>query len=222
MFPNLEELRLDWDPPRYQLVELPAVEGHWPPLRRLDLRGFSLEPGFCANFPTSLEYICVQGGKLPRIRINGPREPLHNLNTVIFNDSEWVTAQTLMIFLVQSHAPIRTIVVEQCPNVSAPVLLASLQARSRFPQSAALTELSMSHLRDLDDALVMELYTWLPQLKILNLSYSRITGCTIRMFADRRASGDLPKLDRLFVRGCEDLSSDAVAYGREKGLDVVT
>lgn len=159
---------------------------------------------------------------MPRRPINGPREPLPNLNTVIFNDSEWVTVQTLMIFLVQSPAPIRTIVIDQCPNVSASVLLVVLQARSRFPQSAALTELSISHLRDLDDAFVTELYTWLPQLKILNLSYTRITGCTIRMLADRRVSGDLHKLDRLFVRGCEDLSSDAVAYGREKGLEVVT
>lgn len=94
------------------------------------------------------------------------------------------------------------------------------------PHSAELrklTELSISQMRDVDDNYARYLYQLLPELKVLNLSYTQITGVAIRAFADARVgiSSKGPRLDRISVRGCEDVSSDAVTYGRQKGLEVI-
>ncbi|KAJ5730964.1 uncharacterized protein N7483_005472 [Penicillium malachiteum] len=92
------------------------------------------------------------------------------------------------------------------------------------PELAKLEELGITHWRDLDDTYASALRQSFTHLKILDLSSTGITGCTIRELADSRASesDQGAKIDRLVVRGCEGVSSDAVAYGRAKGLDVVT
>ena len=79
-------------------------------------------------------------------------------------------------------------------------------------------------MRGVDDVGARRIFTLLLDLKVLNLSYTQITGVTIRLFADARTSesAEGARLDRLVVRGCEGVSSDAVAYGRERGLEVIT
>lgn len=153
--------------------------------------------------------------------LNDPESRLPNLNTVIFKDAGFVTAQTLGILLHESHGPIQTVHIDQCFNVSASELKVVLAGQHLNP-NFKLSELSISHMRDVNDAFVRFLFETLPHLKVLNLSHTRITGVTIRMCADARTStSDGVKLDRVFVRGCEDVSSDAVAYGRERGLEVI-
>lgn len=92
------------------------------------------------------------------------------------------------------------------------------------PELEKMTELSVTHMRGVDDVGSRRIFTLLLDLKVLNLSYTQITGVTIRLFADARTSDSREgaKLDRLIVRGCEGVSSDAIAYGRERGLDVIT
>lgn len=221
-YPNLEELRLDWDPPRYQYEIWQTIKSPLPPLRRLDLRGLSLEDDFFTILPVSLEYLCVQGGSSSIVRMDQSIPQLPRLNTVVFRDVGWVTQDTLPLIL-SARPPIRTLHLEQCFNFDALSLL--LQAREFSVNSdiGKLTELSISHMRESNDAEIQAIAKLLLDLKVLNLSYTNITGCTVRMLADARNldTAECAKLDRLIVRGCEGLSSDAVAYGREQGLEMV-
>jgi F-box/TPR repeat protein Pof3 len=173
------------------------------------------------HLPTSLEYLRVVGGKSTPIVLDALESNLPNLNTVIFNDAGFVTGDILATLLLDTQAPIQTVHIDQCFNVSAADLKAIL-ARKHHSSNFDLSELSISHMRDVDDAFIRFLFGTAPDLKVLNLSHTRITGVTIRMCADAKASiSDGVKLDRLFVRGCEDVSSDAVAYGRERALEVI-
>ena len=63
----------------------------------------------------------------------------------------------------------------------------------------------------------------LSNLKVIHLSYTAVTGRAIKMLADARFSGDkTTHIDRIYVRGCESVSSDAVAYGRNRGVEIFT
>lgn len=75
----------------------------------------------------------------------------------------------------------------------------------------------------IDDLSVKNLSAMFPNLQILDLSQTRITGCTIRMFADaRNDESAVGKLDSLIIKGCDDVSRDAIDYGRQMGLKIVT
>lgn len=91
------------------------------------------------------------------------------------------------------------------------------------PAVKSMSELALTQCRDMDDEVTPSIVTMLPALKVLDLSATSITGVTIRLLADQRKSEstEMAKLDCLVVRGCGEVSRDAVAYGREKGLRVV-
>ena len=60
-------------------------------------------------------------------------------------------------------------------------------------------------------------------LKVVHLSYSAVTGRAIKMLADARFSGDkMAHIDRIYVKGCENVSSDAIVYGRASGVEIFT
>lgn len=221
-YPNLEELRLDWDPPRYQYQLWQAIKGPLPPLRRLHLRGLSVESDFFAFLPESLESLCIQGGSSAIMAMDPSVRQLLRLHTVILRDVGWVTRLTVAL-IVGVKAPIRTLHIEQCFNINGMDLVEGIQTGLGVSDVGKITELSISHMRDVDDVTAQSLIKQLLDLKALNLSHTDITGCTVRLFADARNldSGECARLDRLIVRGCEGVSSDAVAYGRGKGLEVV-
>ncbi|KAJ5681466.1 uncharacterized protein N7477_001406 [Penicillium maclennaniae] len=220
-YPNLEELRLDWNPPRYQQIFMQHYEGFYPPLRRLDLSGLCIERDTFVHLPTSLECLRIVGGKSTPIVLDALDNNLPNLNTVIFLDAGFVTGEILATFLIGTLAPIQTVFIDQCFNVSAADLKAILAMKHHNP-NFKLSELSISHMRDVNDAFVRYILGIAPDVKVLNVSHTRISGVTIRMCADARTTTDGVKLDRLLVGGCEDVSSDAVAYGRERELEVIT
>ena len=199
-------------------------EERLPPLRRLDLRGVTPDTLFCDELPTSIEYLRLQGGPARHTAIDPPEKTLPNLHTLIFSDTGWVTDEILTLFLLDFQPPIRVLHLDQCFNVSWYNFLLIMENEARNPELVKLTELSIAHMREANDNNARVLHKTFLDLKVLDMSYTGITGCTIRMFADARASGSagVSRLDRLLVRGCEGVSSDAVAYGREKGLEIVT
>lgn len=223
VYPNLEEIRLDWDPPRYQFHLFPRFHGPLPPLRRLELRGLSIEREFMEKMPDSLEYLCFQGGSSAGLDEIIPRKhPFPNLHTLIFRDSGWITTEIFYVFLC--HAPrLRTLHIDQCFNLSFDTIITSTCSvtESIFRN---LVDLNMASLRKVDDDKIPLVAQKMRNLKSLNLSHTNITGCTVRMLADalHHDGNDLCKLDHLNVWGCEGVSWDAFSYGRMRGLDVMT
>ncbi|KAJ5698180.1 hypothetical protein N7462_000185 [Penicillium macrosclerotiorum] len=227
-YPNLEELRLDWDPPVYKAYTFLAdgEDRNLPPLRRLELRGKTIESDFCTVLPRTIEYLHLQGGTARRpLYLDPPDGAFSKLHTLIFRDTGFITGATLSAFLIDAQPPLRTLHLDECFSLNIHDLLGLVLSQDT-PNSELekIQDLSLSHAGGVDDTVVRRIYETFRELKVLNLSYTRISGVTIRLLADARAS-DSPEraqLDRLIVRGCEGLSSDAVAYGRERGLEVIT
>ena len=200
-------------------------EGHLPPLRILDLRGAAVRHNFYSILPTSLETLRLFSGS---IQIGGNMTPgeneLPNLKTLVFNDTPWVNRATLSLFLLHSKAPLRTLHVNLCYNINSEEFINILNdPDGANPELKNLTDVGVACMLGMDDWSVGNLSAVLPNLKILDLSQTRITGCTIRMFADaRNDESAVEKLDGLIIKGCDGVSRDAVDYGRQMGLKIVT
>ncbi|KAL2003061.1 hypothetical protein VTN02DRAFT_5139 [Thermoascus thermophilus] len=236
--PNLEELRIRWDPIRRldYLFGLPLAS--YSKLRRLDLSGLRIRSR-SFGLPPSLEYLrlhhCTTDA--PATWSNGDRSEAPNLTTLILSDNDWVTMSTLL----EPHGfpillpPLRVLHLDSCPGIKGD----DLTGRITDPTFTQLTELNVSSMPGFKDTHVDLLLAHTPDLKILNVSYTAITGCSIKALADARVrqqeadsrtDGDAstvpserrPKLERLYVRGCEEVSDDAIVYGRERGIEIIT
>lgn len=194
-----------------------------PPLRHLELRGISPDTFLLAYLPTSLETLILSGGPSRPSPITRVPKTFPNLHTLIFSDTGWLSALSLWTLIIELQPPVRKLCLDQCFNLPWHALINIIDERARNPNLARLEELTITHVRTIDDVYTNVLLDAFPNLTFLDLSYTGITGCTIRTIADLRKSDSAkgPKIDRLIVRGCEGISSDAVAYGREKGLDVL-
>jgi F-box/TPR repeat protein Pof3 len=229
VYPNLEELRLLWDPARSRSYTFDPVreEGEkLPALRTLDLRGALIQPDFYSILPATLEILRLDSGSIDTINnmnfLELGENSLPNLKTLIFNDCPWVNSNILFLFLLHSKAPLETLHINFCHKVSGNDFLNMLSDPGAVSLKG-LTELGVACMADMDDINVPQLWATLPNVSVLDLSQTKITGCTIRMFADARNEGaGGVEFDALIIKGCDDVSRDAIDYGRQMGLKIVT
>lgn len=233
-FPNLEELRLLWEPARSRSYRFdPVQDGETlPPLRVLDLRGAAVQHNFYSILPSTLRTLRFYSGSIETPAAGGfggnfltPAEnKLPKMSTLVFNDTPWVNIDTLSLFLLHSKASLRTLQVSFCHNINARDFLNLLYDPQRMnPELANITELGVACMADIDDIGVGHLWATLPKLKVLDLSQTKITGCTIRMFADAQGDDQTTiKLESLIIKGCDGVSRDAIDYGRSMGINVIT
>ncbi|THC98714.1 hypothetical protein EYZ11_001777 [Aspergillus tanneri] len=215
--PNLEELRLDSNPE----VFIPYPPSFNPldfqRLKKLDLSGVFVGNEFA--LPSSLEYLRVRGGAGTEEFPFSNELPLRfpNLTTLILHDVPWVTNQTLFFFLLEAQAPLKVLHVDKCFRLLGPSL-----AQFLWEHAKELAELSVSYISHIDDAVVAMIAEKILTLKAINLSYTEITGCSIKAFADARSPRSNPaQIERICAKGCEQVSSDAVAYGRAAGIAIL-
>ncbi|PLB49609.1 hypothetical protein P170DRAFT_510138 [Aspergillus steynii IBT 23096] len=213
---NLEELRLDSNPevfvpypPAFNPLDLQR-------LKKLDLSGIFIGDEFA--LPSSLEYLRIRGGagaeEFPFS--NEPPLAFPNLHTLILSDVPWVTNRTFLYFLLEGKAPLKVLHVDKCFRLHGSTL-----AQLLCEHSQGLEELNVSHISLIDDKVVEMLAEKLLNLKVLNLTCTEITGISIKRLADIRSSeSSHSPIERVFAKGCENVSADAVAYGRANGLEI--
>ncbi|KAE8351867.1 hypothetical protein BDV28DRAFT_10935 [Aspergillus coremiiformis] len=214
---NLEELRLDSDPdvffpypPSFNPLDLPR-------LRRLDLSGIYISDDF--SLPPSLEFLRICGGAATNEFPFSNRRPIefHKLKTLMFNDVPWVSNDTMLIFFVEAKAPLEVLYVESCFRLHGTAFWDSL-----CQYASGLKELNMSHVLGVNDAFTSLIIQKMPALKTIHLSFTDISGVSIKTLANARTSGDnVLKVDRIYAKGCQKLSSDAIAYGRACGIEII-
>lgn len=188
----------------------------FPNLRHLDLSGIAFT-NEDKDFPSNLEYLRFHTGVTNRDFLMPGLNVLKNLKTLIFNDVNWLHPSTLQTILSNTGSVLSILSLDSCVNMG--LGLRDCTERGCFDH---LTELSLSRLSKVDDDLLRMLLDRVDQMKTLHLSYTAVTGRTVKMLADSRASEETksPKVERVFLKSCESVSSDAVAYGRAKGLEV--
>lgn len=171
--------------------------------------------------PPSLEYLrlrtCIIA--LGGVGSVWPFE-LPNLRTLVFDDVRGLTIEIISLLIGATKAPLQELSICDIPMSLATFdPFASLKRKGNLNE---LTKLVLSRITGVHDTVVAFLVDGMQELKVLDFSYTDITGCTIKMLADFRSEDQpgKPKIDRLVVRGCCDVSSDAVAYGRAKGIEI--
>lgn len=218
---NLEELKLDWSSSPSPLHPVTIRSDLLPRLRRLDLSDCRLG---IRQFPPSLEYLRISGGGKASFIPNEDKQ-LPHLTTLILSNAPGVADDIVLDFLDTFNSPLRVLHVDRCPGVTGGGII----DMSRRDVAKGLVEFNISYAAGVNDRVTENILFNLPNLKVLDVSYTEITGCTIKNLAEGREpprdSGDsdrsdLVKIERIYARGCEELSSDAVAYGRARGIEI--
>ena len=136
----------------------------------------------------------------------------------MFRDVPWVSNNTMLIFLVEAKAPLDVLHVDSCFRLRGTAFWHSLCQHAND-----LTELNVSHVIGINDDFSNLIVERMHKLKVIYMSYTDITGISIKTFADARASeGSVMKIERIHVKGCERVSPDAIAYGRAHGIEIIT
>ncbi|KAL5045088.1 hypothetical protein BDW71DRAFT_184799 [Aspergillus fruticulosus] len=213
---NLTELRLHSNPQVFVPYPPSFNPADFPHLKRLDISGLYIGGDF--GLPSTIE-------ALPFVTANKSEETgqlhpqpldLPNLTTLIFSDVPWVTHLTLHAFVTEAKVPLDILHVDSCFRITAASLFPILRAGSQ------LHTLNVAHIMGIEDSTVAVLVDGLRTLKVLNLSYTEVTGVTIKALVDTQTAEDKASVECVYVKGCERISSDAIEYGRSKGLVVVT
>jgi F-box/TPR repeat protein Pof3 len=183
----------------------------------LDLSGIYIGDDF--GIPPSIEYLRISGGAAAAEFPFSNHLPVEfpKLRTLIFSDVPWVTNNTLLVFLVDAKAPLKVLHVDSCFRLHGAPLTHHLCEHSN-----KLTELNISHIIGINDSVTSRIVEDMPNLRVINLSHTDITGISIKALTDAQPSDDSPmKIERIYVKGCENVSSDAVAYGRSSGIEII-
>ncbi|PWY94026.1 F-box domain protein [Aspergillus sclerotioniger CBS 115572] len=216
--PNLEEIRLDSYPRVWAPYYLSFDPIQFPRLRRLDLKGVYIG---LFSLPPSLEHLSIHAGAAPtgnEFPFHGEYPPhLPNLHTLRFRDLLWVTFYTLHSIIVDAKAPLRSLMLDRCPALMPEKLHFVL-----VENSINLTELGVSQLPGLNDTTVKSFVESMSNLTALDISGTDVTGRSLKMLADARSSdSDLPQIEHLYVRNCDNVPLEAITYARSHGLKVI-
>jgi len=193
------------------------VSKDFPRLRRLDISGHSFSNAD-GHFPSDLEYLRIHACVADIDVDSFPGPHLANLKTLVLSDVNWLHARNLKQLISNTDGSLRALWLDSCMWVGNEL---NEIMQDYFDN---ITELSLSRVPKVGDTLVDHVVTFMPDLKVLYLSYTDISGRAIKMLADARMTGDekRTRIDRLYVKGCEGVSSDAVAYGRARGIEIFT
>ena len=216
---------MDWPDPRVPIF-FRLFESMFPRLRVLDISALFL-PSRTQRFPPTLEKIRlhrVGSGSEGVVLHQDPTSKFPKLRSLILSENRWVTIHSLRRLLEDSGAPLQVLHVDNCEKLVGNWIPSLLKGVGNFDQ---LVDLNVSYVPGIDDSVVSSLVDGMQNLKVLDLSGTRITGCMIKRLADLRQqdNGDnnkQPKIEWLGVKDCQDVSPDAVAYGRQKGMEVVS
>lgn len=213
---NLEGLRLIWSPDTYQTYPVDLNPMGLPRLRRLEISGMDFHH---LELPSSVEYFRVHGGTSQSSRPFGASSTsLQRLSTLILIDVAWAKLSTLQVLLRDGEVPLQVLHLDCCFGLTGPELV-------EFSQTGkldSLTELNVQNMAGVDDRIVETLTSRMPDLKVLNLSATGVTGVTIKKLVEARASPgpNTIKISRVYVKNCEEVSWDAITYGRARGIEI--
>jgi F-box/TPR repeat protein Pof3 len=168
------------------------------------------------ELPQSLEYISLsQCRASQRHMFSSAVEAttLPNLKTAILNGSNVPSYEFLFGLLTNLKAPLAHLDVEGCPNI----WKEGLQRLMLEGHLSTLTDLNIAGLAGIDDSLTPVIIDNMPNLKVLDLSRTHITGITLKDLAD----SEKVKIEKFSAKNCATpLSLDAVEYALRRGIRI--
>ena len=189
----------------------------FPNLRRLDISRFAVGRRF--SLPPSLVELrfrqCIINEDCDLVRLDAPNLVLPELRYLILSDTP-VELWTVRKF-IGATPRLDILHIDDCLDT----VFYRKTHWLNFGSYRNLVELDISGTECVTDAYVRRLVIGLTRLKILDLSFTRISPKTMKMLADHRGMCDnYPSLDRLHVRGCRHVSFYWCEYAQSKGIEV--
>ena len=223
--PNLEELRVRWVSSQSDFLPFTLSAAGLPNLRRLTISCMVLTES-SMDLPPNLEYI-----RLDRCLTQPDQWPplkLPNLHSIILEDSPWVAEFTLRTLLDASGRALRYLHIGGCCDILIDMVL---EALIQTTASKELRELGLAYVDGFADPHVFTILSNMPELRVLHIPCSDVTDCAIKAIAEARLASlknlgsfqqqRMPNIEQVDIRGCENLSSDAVDYGRTQGIEII-
>ncbi|KAK2756097.1 hypothetical protein FQN54_005504 [Arachnomyces sp. PD_36] len=215
--PELEELCLidilpqGMSSPRFSLSSLSSFRSLH--LGGIDTLAFPI-------LPSSLEQLYISGSTkaitqyFPYVETSSGFTKLPNLKSLTLTKTKFVDLEFLESMFEETEMELTFL-----------DLSGSLKIDGRDVGKLMLTkhlesveELNISYVANVTDVLSSMIIEHMPNLKVLNVNQTQITGLFVKDLVD---SEDVP-LERLFTEKCGNLGADAIAYARARGVDVVS
>jgi F-box/TPR repeat protein Pof3 len=227
--PNLEELSLHWKSSYLHRYPFSLTAAGLPKLRRLHLTHMDVTPGMV--FPPTLEYLRFDGCTLSPFFDKDPPLKLPNLHSLIIEASYLVDLYPLRTLLsYTSEEALRYLHVDS-DVAEDPILETVIEATA----TKGLREFSVAYMSDFTDSHVRTILNSMPELKVLRAPYTDVTDCSIRAIVEARLASleeieggnpdssqkRRPNIELVDIRFCNNLSSDAVVYGRARGIEII-
>lgn len=176
-------------------------------LSNMGLRGFpelppsleELEVSFCAIGITNEPSIFT---KLP------------NLKTLTITTRSFVSLRFLTDMFKWTEMKLTNLNLRGCPKLDGGDISQLIQ--TGYLES--IEEFNISCLANVTDNLAPVIIKHMPNLRVLNLNMTQITGLFVKDLVDASS----PSIERLLVEECGNLSPDAIKYARGKGIEVVS
>lgn len=132
------------------------------------------------------------------------------LESAWIEDCSAVTPALLRVLVSRNKATLKRLCLRWCPNIYRehiePLMLKGLLE--------GVTTLSLRAILDVDDSLTPVIIETMPNLKVLDLHDTKITGYTLKQLADAKS----PRLETFHV---PRVSLDAIEYARSRNIKVL-
>ncbi|EED12654.1 Leucine Rich Repeat domain protein [Talaromyces stipitatus ATCC 10500] len=218
VIPKLEELRLgaafEREQPESRL-QLCLDDICHPNLRLIHLSNITLYGTWAC--PDTVEHLCIiDCAKHPARSTNAPLR-LTELKTLVLHRLDWLDHDNLALILEHNGGSLETLQIEQCDNFYANDILNVALANPMAVKNVKKLHLHGMRLYQLDNAALFPLLDLMPHLEELHIPNTSVTGTLIRRILENR----MVPIELLNLRGCSEVSPEAVEYGRAGGLKII-
>ncbi|EEA18762.1 hypothetical protein TMatcc_010696 [Talaromyces marneffei ATCC 18224] len=210
--PNLQELRLSANEGENIRVCFDGICHH--NLRTVQLSRISLYGTW--KCPDTVEHLyLIDCNMLPSSDISMPQALLY-LRTLVLRGMDF-SKFGIPDILSLTTGTLETLQIENCDNVNV-ADLSLLTTNDNVVKNLRELHLCGMGFYDLENSVVLAMLALMPQLKELHIPHSKVTGTLIRRIVETAGANRIKILN---LKGCSDVSPEAVDYGRAHGLKII-
>ncbi|CRG91555.1 F-box/TPR repeat protein pof3 [Talaromyces islandicus] len=153
---------------------------------------------------------------------------LPNLKSLVLNQIDWIDATHILRILENNHGTLENLQIVLCDKFTVTGLYQLVTSVPDAIQNLKSLHVYGMGLYNLGDTVLLQLLEKTPLLKELHVPHTQVTGSLIKRIIQLR---DLPQgdntekslsgVDVLNLRGCVDVSYEALEWGRLNGLKIL-
>jgi F-box/TPR repeat protein Pof3 len=213
--PKLQELRLTASEGAHPDTRIRVCSDDicHPNLRVMQLSRIALYGTW--SCPTNIEHLHIFDCNISAREISVP-PVLPNLKSLVLQHVDCLDF-ALSDILPHTTGTLEILHIMDCDNFKVMDLLL-LTSNEKVIKNLKELHLTGMGLYGLENPTVLAMLDLMPHLKELHIPYTKVTGTLIRKIVET-AGG--PRIEILNLKGCSDVSLEAVEYGRANGIKII-